>query len=131
VLDGVLLLPVLFLFTVLFSGAVYRVAWFVLVAIYDIGGVAVWGQTIGKRLLGTKVVNITDEPLRPLQAVVRFLTYGVPTLIFTSVGLRFGADTWSLIVFAPVLRPPWHRGLHDVAARTIVIPTTTELGGIP
>jgi len=41
VLDGVLLLPVLLLFTVSFSGAVYRAAWFMLVAVYDIGGVAI------------------------------------------------------------------------------------------
>jgi uncharacterized RDD family membrane protein YckC len=122
-LDTVLMLPLLFLFTALFSGAVYRVGWFLLVGMYDIGGVAIWGQTIGKRLLGTKVVNITDEPLRPWQAVIRFATYGVPTLVFTAVGLRFIASTWSLIVFAPVLRPPLHRGLHDVAARTIVVPT--------
>jgi uncharacterized RDD family membrane protein YckC len=66
------------------SGAAYRVAWFILVAVYDIGGVAIWGQTIGKRLLGTKLVNITDEPLRPWQAVVRFATYGIPALIFTA-----------------------------------------------
>jgi uncharacterized RDD family membrane protein YckC len=102
---------------------VYRAASFLLVAVYDIGGVAIWGQTIGKRLLGTKVVNIDGEPLRPWQAVVRFATYGVPSLVFTAVGLRFVAGTWSLIVLAPVLRPPWHRGLHDLAARTIVIPS--------
>jgi hypothetical protein len=64
VLEGILLLPVLFLFTLLFSGAVYRAAWFLLVAAYDIGGVAIWGQTIGKRLLETKVVNITAGSLR-------------------------------------------------------------------
>jgi uncharacterized RDD family membrane protein YckC len=129
-LDALFLVPVLLLFTVSLNGTAYRVAGFVLVATYDIGGVAIWGQTIGKRLLGTKVVNITDEPLRPWQAVARFSTYGVPTLVFTAVGLRTGADLWSLIVFAPILRPPWHRGLHDVTARTIVVPASTELGRI-
>ncbi|MGO9872178.1 MAG: RDD family protein [Acidimicrobiia bacterium] len=129
-LDALVLLPVLFLFTVSLNGATYRIAWFIVIAAYDIGGVAIWGQTIGKRLLGTKVVNITDDPLRPWQAVIRFLTFGVPALIFTAIGLRVGADLWVLIVLVPVLRPPWHRGLHDVAARTIVVPITTELGGI-
>jgi len=129
-LDALVLLPVLFLFSVSLSGTAYRVAWFLLVATYDIGGIAIWGQTIGKRLLGTKVVNITAGALRPWQAIVRFSIYGVPTLIFTAVGLRVGANLWPLIVFAPVLRPPWHRGLHDVAALTIVIPITTEPGGI-
>jgi len=81
-------------------------------------------------LLGTKVVNVTAGSLRPWQAVVRFFTYGVPTFVFIAVGLRVGADTWFLIVFVPVLRPPWHRGLHDVAARTIVIPIATEPGEV-
>jgi hypothetical protein len=44
-LDGILLLPVLIVLTFTLSGAVFRVGAFMVVAAYDIGGVAIWGQT--------------------------------------------------------------------------------------
>jgi uncharacterized RDD family membrane protein YckC len=91
-------------------------------AIYEIGAVFNYGQTIGKRIVGTRVVNVGSMPLQPWQAVARFAVYGVPSFILVALGLRLGAQVWTLIVILPILRPPRHRGVHDFAARTIVVP---------
>ena len=124
-LDGLLLLPAFALVALILHGTAREIVVLVLVAAYDIVGVARWGQTVGKRIVGTRVVSFSSQPLRPGQAVVRYLTYGGPALVFTAVGLRIGAEAWTVIVLLPVLRPPLHRGIHDLAARTIVVPTSS------
>jgi uncharacterized RDD family membrane protein YckC len=124
-LDGLLLVPVFALSAILFSGTAFDLVVVALAAVYDIGGVATWGRTLEKRIVGTRVVSISSESLRPWQAVVRFAVYAVPIFVCSAVGSRIGTEAWALIVLLPVLRPPLHRGLHDLAARTIVIPTTT------
>jgi uncharacterized RDD family membrane protein YckC len=98
---------------------------FAIAAVYEILGVAIWGQTVGKRVAGTRVVSAVSGDLLPAQAVMRFAAYGGLAFIPTALGIPFVGQLWALVVVLPILRPPLHRGLHDLAARTIVIPTRT------
>jgi uncharacterized RDD family membrane protein YckC len=120
VLDGLLLLPVYALSAVALSGTALGVVLLVMAAVYEVVGVSVWGQTLGKKVVGTRVVTFSSEPLRPWQAAIRFTTYALPAFVCTAAGLRLGGEGRTLIVLLPVLRPPLHRGVHDFAAGTIV-----------
>ena len=71
------------------------------------------GQTIGKRLMGTRIVNYPDDaPVGFLQAVV--LRMWIATAIATLV--PFGPILDALFIFGPE-----RRCLHDVLARTRVV----------
>jgi uncharacterized RDD family membrane protein YckC len=96
-----------------------------LAAAYEIIGVAVWGQTVGKRLAGTRVVSMVSPTLLPAQAAMRFAAYGGLAAVPTALGIPLVGQLWALAVVLPILRAPLHRGLHDMAARTIVVPTRT------
>jgi uncharacterized RDD family membrane protein YckC len=123
VLDGlVYLVPWIVLAQVL-SGVALVVVGYSLIAVYEVLGVLVYGRTLGKQMVGTRVVNIDPTPIEPWQAFARFAVYGLPAWALTAVGVPLGADIWVLIVVLPILRPPLHRGIHDFAARTIVVPT--------
>jgi len=123
-LDGLLLVPVVVVLGLILSGAPLLVMEFSVAAAYDIIGTAVWGQTVGKHIVGTRVVSTVSDHLQPAQAVTRFLAYGG---IGFALGLFVPALSLlcAIVVLAPILRPPLHRGLHDLAARTIVVPTRT------
>ena len=125
ILDGALLFVVVFLLSRALHGTALLAIIFAISAGYDIIGVAVWGQTIGKRVVGTRVVSAVSDQLLPQQAVVRFLAYGGLAFVVSALGAPVVAELWAFVVILPVLRPPLHRGLHDLAARTIVIPTRT------
>lgn len=124
-LDGLITFPVFLALHVALSGAGLRAVVFVIAAAYEIVGISVWGQTIGKRIVGTRVVSVVSDELQPAQAVVRFVAYGGIAFVFTTFGLFVVAELWAFLVIAPIIRPPLHRGLHDLAARTIVVPTRT------
>ena len=124
-LDGALLFLVSLALSLVLDGVRLRTMVFAIAAVYDIAGVAVWGQTIGKRVAGTRVVSMVSDQLEPSQAVVRFFTYGGIAFVLTALGLPVVGELLTIVVIAPILRPPLHRGLHDLAAHTIVIPTRT------
>ncbi|MEQ6900036.1 RDD family protein [Nocardioides sp. YIM 152588] len=90
------------------SGLVATLALFGWAGFYLIVTTAVAGKTVGKALVGLKVVGRDGEPLHSGQAVVRVLMLPVSTSFF-GVGLV-------LIV----LRRD-HRALHDLVARTAVV----------
>ena len=97
------------------------------------------GQTIGKMLMGTRVVDANNNPISFARAAVRFLIIGVPgflggelvlaatnfmplmVLLFLLVfGLVFG--TFYLLVFNRITR----QTLYDLAAGTYVVRTGGE-----
>lgn len=59
------------------------------------------GFTVGKRILGIRVVRLDGKPVGPLWGLLR-------TILF-------------LAVIPPVLFDGDHRGLHDKAANTVVV----------
>jgi len=125
ILDSLIALPVFVLLALALSGFVSQVIPFTIAAAYEIVAIAVWGQTVGKWLVGTRVVSTVSDTLQPEQAVVRFLAYGGLGFLLTALGAHLVAELVTFVIILPVLRSPLHRGLHDMAARTIVVPTRT------
>lgn len=66
------------------------------------------GQTIGKALMGVRVVSVSGRPLTFFQALFRFLLYPVSALFF-------------FLGFFWVLADNQRQGWHDNLARTYVI----------
>ena len=123
VADGFLFLLVTIGLARLVTGeTALRVTIVALTGLYAIGGVALTGRTVGKHLLGLRVVDVGTGELPGLaSAGVRWLTVTVPTLVPWFVpALRAIAPLVTLAIYLPILRPPLHRGLHDRAAGTVV-----------
>ncbi|MCU1487540.1 MAG: hypothetical protein JWN67_4286 [Actinomycetia bacterium] len=92
-------------------------------AVYVIGTTAIWGQQLGKLVIGIRIVDErTGHPPTWLRAVFRWVVPSVPFLwaiqgpwLVPVLGLL-----WSVVVYAPILGAD-RRGLHDRAAGTIVV----------
>jgi uncharacterized RDD family membrane protein YckC len=97
-----------------------------LVAVYEITFVMKRGQTLGKILMGTRIVDRdTGELPDARQAIVRWLTVVAASLISFVIPAFDSPITpiYTLLVFVPIMRSPLHLGLHDLAAGTIVTST--------
>lgn len=90
------------------TGAVASVALLGWAALYVAVGTAVAGRTVGKAIVGLKVVSREGRPVRPAAAVVRVLAFPLSTSLF------------GLGLVLVVLRRD-HRALHDLIARTAVV----------
>jgi uncharacterized RDD family membrane protein YckC len=83
-----------------------------------------WGQTIGKRVMGTKVVTAdTRAPVSGQAAGTRAAVYALVPAV-PSVGALF-----ALINEAWLLWDPRRQCLHDKAARTVVVKTSMQAPG--
>lgn len=90
-------------------------------AAYEIGFVAMTGQTIGKRLLRIQVVDVTTgRPPGLGGAVIRYLVPAVPMLV-PVVGRLI-----SLLVYLSAIWSPTRQGWHDRAAGTAVVRTAAR-----
>src|SRR5262245_4972819 len=83
--DGLIWLVPFLILAKFLSGVALLVVGYTAVALYEVLGLLVYGRTIGKRIVGTRVVNVGETPLGPWQAVVRFVVYGLPALILVMV----------------------------------------------
>jgi uncharacterized RDD family membrane protein YckC len=84
---------------------------------------AAWGQTLGKRALGTMVVTAdTRTKISGGAAASRAAVYALPPIVLY-IGSLFTAlnDLW-------LLWDPRHQCLHDKAAHTVVIKTSGPAG---
>jgi len=98
-----------------------RAAQLVLAAVYEIGFVAMTGQTLGKRLLRIQVVDVTTgRPPRLGGAAIRYLLPAVPALA-PGVGPLLG-----LLVYLSAIWSPTRQGWHDRAAGTVVVRTAAR-----
>jgi uncharacterized RDD family membrane protein YckC len=96
---------------------VTEVAWVLWMVLYF--GLSVWktnGRTLGKRLLGIRVVSLTHARMTWWQSVERALGYGASAL-----EAGFG--------FLQYFLYPNHRCVHDRIAETIVVRELPRLGG--
>lgn len=94
------------------------------IAAYEITGTAVWGRTVGKLAARTRVLR-TDTGGVPgfASAIVRWFVPSIPIIVaisFASANLLM--LPWVVVVYAPILTAS-RRGLHDHAARTVVVYT--------
>ncbi|WP_406286304.1 RDD family protein [Embleya sp. NBC_00896] len=76
-----------------------------------------FGRTLGKRVLGIKVVRVADGgPISGSPAWTRAAVFTLPPIV-PCVGTLF----WLVNVLWQFWDQPWHQCLHDKAARTTVI----------
>ena len=122
VVDGLILLPLSLLVSLLTDGRVRSAIGFVIVAVYEVTFLVRRGRTPGKMALGTFVLDRrTGGFPSPRQATLRWLVLAGASVVSVVVPELDGIEILcALVVLAPVLRPPLHRGLHDLAAGTIV-----------
>ena len=121
VLDGLVLLPVALLFEVLGRGPAVDIAGFALASAYYVGLTARNGQTVAKRVVGTRVVDRATGMVPSVrQAVLRWLVLGAGGLVAASIPLEAAGPVYTAVVLGGVLFQPLHRGLHDRAAGTVV-----------
>ena len=86
-------------------------------ALYEIVLIRTRGQTVGKRVLGIKVVRVTDGGLPDWTAsVVRYVLPVVPVLIPVP-----GVFLLSVVIYLVAIVHPLRQGWHDRAAGTIVV----------
>ena len=87
---------------------------------YEVPSHANTGQTLGKRLLGIKVMRLeSDEALGFRRSIRRWNTIGLPTLLWTCFGLGFVLQLIDCLWAA--LDRPMHQALHDKSAVTVVV----------
>jgi uncharacterized RDD family membrane protein YckC len=94
------------------------IGWILVLAIlpfaYEAVQLALWGQTLGKRVLRLRVLTETGEPLTPARAAARAAVNNVVYLFGCGVGTVM-AYLWA------IWDQPLHQGLHDRLAATVVV----------
>lgn len=93
---------------------------FVVGLLYLVVPSALTGQTLGKRLRGLRVVRLDGSPPGWSASIVR---YGLPALVAALLATVLGplAVMVALIGVLMWLRNPNQQGLHDRAAKTVVV----------
>ena len=126
-IDALVVLPVIVLIAAVADGLVRGALALASVATYEIALVACRGQTLGKMAMGTRVVDRTSGTLPSLeQAAGRWIVVIAGSVVALAVPQVEPFEIiYTLVVLAPVLRPPLHRGLHDLAAGTVVSSRTS------
>ena len=121
-IDALVVLPVIVLIAAVTDGLVRGALGLAGVAAYEVALVARRGQTLGKMAMGTRIVDQTSGSLASLkQAAVRWIVLIAGSVVVLVVPeIQWLEIIYTLVVLAPVLRPPLHRGLHDLAAGTVV-----------
>lgn len=99
-----------------------RLLWTSVNALYVILATALTGQTLGKRLLGIRVVDVVTGALPSLRtSVIRWAVIAVPLLVgWVSPVVASYTGWFSFAAYVPILKAPQHRGVHDLVAGTIV-----------
>ncbi len=83
---------------------------------YEVVLTAMWGMTLGKRIVGIRVRSIAQDRLPSW--LESFLRAGVILL-----GGAIGSGVFSLIDYLwPLWDKPWQQTLHDKVAKTVVVP---------
>jgi uncharacterized RDD family membrane protein YckC len=87
---------------------------------YEVPASANTGQTLGKRLLGIKVMRIeSDERLGFGRAWRRWSRLGLPTMLWYCCGIGFVLQLVDCLFVA--IDRPLRQALHDKAAGTVVV----------
>ncbi|MFE3200766.1 RDD family protein [Embleya sp. NPDC055664] len=95
------------------SGLIFSLVYFV----YEGFQLDRFGRTLGKRVLGIRVVRVADGgPIAGSIAWTRAAVYTLPVIV-PCLGTLF----WLVNVLWQLWDQPWHQCLHDKAAHTTVI----------
>lgn len=94
-------------------------------AVYYVVGVALWGQTVGKRLVRIRVVDAaTDGRVGWRKAALRWLVPTLtllPELPLPDEAASIASGVLLLAVYAPIVWDEQARGIHDRLAGTVVV----------
>jgi uncharacterized RDD family membrane protein YckC len=86
---------------------------------YEVPFIAAGGQTLGKRIMGIRVIPLEGvHPLGTARALRRWSTLGLPTLLW-SCGVGFIIQF--IASLSPTFNRPLHLAMHDRAAATVVV----------
>ncbi|MER6085595.1 RDD family protein [Streptomyces sp. NPDC001833] len=92
----------------------------VLFVAYDTVLIAKWGQTLGKKWLGMRVANLSDGATPSAQtSLLRALVLWVPFAFCCACVWTAICGGWSYF------DKPYKQGLHDKAAKTVVVSTSS------
>lgn len=88
--------------------------------VYEVPAVANTGQTLGKRLLGIKVMRLeSDSRLGFGRSFGRWTTLGLPTLLWPCFGVGFVLQFFDCLFV--VTDRPLGQALHDKRSHTVVV----------
>lgn len=120
--DAVVVFPAALLIGAVLDGRTRAAVGLATVGVYEVVLVSRRGQTVGKIAMGTRIVDRASGSLPDMaHVVVRWLVLIAGSLVSLLVPAFAAIDVaYTVVVLLPVLLPPLHRGLHDVAARTVV-----------
>ena len=102
----------------------------ILAGAYEIVAIAVWGQTVGKRIVGVRVARGKSPGIGFLPSATRWAVRGLlPVALIgrfaSGVVVRLSANAigslWALVLLASMSRNQSHRGIHDRLAGTTVV----------
>jgi uncharacterized RDD family membrane protein YckC len=103
-------------YLVLAMCAVTALVWFA----YEVPSTANSGQTLGKKLLGIKVVRMeSPDRLGMGRSMRRWSRMGIPTLLWSCLGVGFLLQFVDCLFVA--IDRPLHQALHDKGAATVVV----------
>lgn len=129
IVDWLIIVSVGRIATTIASGFTTDVVVITAAALYEIVPTALWGRTVGKLVVGTRVVRVDGvTPPGPRVAAIRWIVPAAGALfaVLGAVGV-FLAWIWTALVYGFVLSAS-RQGLHDRAAGTRVVvsrPTTS------
>ncbi|MDE0133416.1 MAG: RDD family protein [Acidimicrobiaceae bacterium] len=87
--------------------------------VYEVAPTARWGQTLGKRIVGIKVVDASTGAAPGLSKSLG--RWAVLTLPIAVPYLRYGGVIFFLLCVLTMGHEPCYRGWHDKVARTLVV----------
>jgi uncharacterized RDD family membrane protein YckC len=125
-LDGLIIGIPLFILTYSFGGDItdtedsnllwLTLLWLGVSLFYNTAMIAIYGATLGKRIMKLRVVNRTDgSPVNWTYAAVRALVPAATSLV-PVIGFAL-----NIAVYVRAFFHPFRQGLHDAAAGTIVV----------
>jgi uncharacterized RDD family membrane protein YckC len=124
--DGILFLPVtLFVLIALHNAGNLRYVTVVVLFAYEVFCLSRWGQTLGKRVAGTRVISTRAGGAKPTpwQAFLRTAVFVAPDLLILvprpTGSLLVEVGTGVIVLSILVSRN--RRGLHDLVAGTVVV----------
>jgi uncharacterized RDD family membrane protein YckC len=128
-IDSAVLSPVALLIGVSAEGQVRAASGLAVAAVYEIIFASLRGQTVGKIAMGTRIVDRATGSLPATSHVaLRVLVLFAGSLVALVIPAFDNVDIlYTLVVLLPILRPPLHRGLHDMASGTTVTSVRTAL----
>ncbi len=119
------------------NGAVYLISDMIVIILYfGIFSYFTKGETLGKKIMGIKIISNKDKPLKIYNYLIRSIfLYGIIMDIITLIAINFNKETYlniysigsninmfiQIIIFISIMFTASGRGLHDIIAGTKVI----------